>query len=44
MYSTTEVFAQKNTVVTHEAIQKYILIYIRDISILPTYANYTIFK
>jgi hypothetical protein len=41
MYSTTEVFTQENTVVTHEAIQKYIHIYT---SILSTYAIYTTFK
>jgi hypothetical protein len=41
MYSTTEVFTQENTVVTHEAIKKYVHI---DTSILSTYAIYTTFK
>jgi hypothetical protein len=44
MYSTTEVFTQENpnfTVVSHEAIQKYIHIYI---TIQSTYAIYTAFK
>jgi hypothetical protein len=41
MYSTTEVSTQENTVVTHEAIQKYIYIYT---SILSTYAICTTFK
>jgi hypothetical protein len=37
-YSTTEVFTQENTAVTHEAIKKYIHIYT---SILSAYAIYT---
>jgi hypothetical protein len=41
MYSTTEVFTQENTVVTHEAIQKYINVHT---AILLTYAIYTTFK
>jgi ribosome biogenesis protein Tsr3 len=41
MYSTTEVFTQKNTVVTHEAIQTYIYIYT---PIMSTYALSTTFK
>jgi hypothetical protein len=27
MYSTTEIFTQENTVVTHETIQKYVHVY-----------------
>jgi hypothetical protein len=41
VYSTTEISNQENTVVTHEAIQKYIHKYT---SILSTYATYTNFK
>jgi hypothetical protein len=43
MYSTTEVFTEENTVVTHEANEKYVHIYT---SILSTYAiySYTTFK
>jgi hypothetical protein len=41
MYSTTEVSTQERTVVTHDAIQKYIYIYT---SILSTCAIYTTFK
>jgi hypothetical protein len=46
MYSTTEVShkkTQQNSVVTHEAIQKYIRTYTRT-SILSTYDIYTTFK
>jgi hypothetical protein len=43
MYSTTEVFTQEKTVITHEAIKKCILIYIHT-SVLPTYAICTSFN
>jgi hypothetical protein len=46
MYSTTEVFTQENTVLTHEAIQNYIHIYICTSTLLwahspPTSAKVT---